>query len=113
RSIGDPLARKLVEWTILRSDESDAGFNRFAAFASENPSWPNATMMRRRAESALWDERRSAATIVAFFRWRKPMTAKAKFALPRALKAQGNDAESAALVRTAWREDTCSAAVEK
>src|SRR6185312_4082063 len=61
KSIGDPLARKLVEWTILRGDGNDAGFDRFAAFSAENPSWPNAGMMRRRAESALWDERRPAA----------------------------------------------------
>src|SRR6202008_3578416 len=32
QTISDPLARKLVEWTILRSDENDAGFNRFSAF---------------------------------------------------------------------------------
>ena len=113
KSIGDPLARKLVEWTILRSDENDAGFDRLAAFSGDNPSWPNATMLRRRAESALWDERRPAATVTSFFRTQKPMTAKGKFALARALKAQGNEAEAAALARTAWRDDTCSRDVER
>jgi soluble lytic murein transglycosylase len=113
KTIGDPLARKLVEWTILRGDESDAGFNRFAAFSSENPSWPNATMMRRRAESALWDEKRDNATVRAFFDGAKPLTAKGKFALARALQAQGDASGAAQLARQAWREDTCSAAVEK
>ena len=89
QTISDPLARKLVEWTILRSDENDAGFNRLAAFIADNPSWPNATMLRRRAESALWDERRSADTLRAFFASSKPMTAKGKFALARALLAAG------------------------
>ena len=37
KTIGDPLARKLVEWTILRSDESDAGFSRFAALQFREP----------------------------------------------------------------------------
>jgi len=113
KAIGDPLARKLVEWTILRSDENDAGFDRFAAFSSENPSWPNSTMMRRRAESALWDERRSVSTVVAFFGSQKPLTAKGKFALARALLAQGDQPGATQLARQAWREDTCSAAVEK
>jgi len=113
KTIGDPLARKLVEWTILRSDESDAGFNRFAAFSSDNPSWPNATMMRRRAESALWDEKRDNATVRAFFGGTKPLTAKGKFSLARALLAQGDASGAAQLARHAWREDTCSAAVEK
>jgi soluble lytic murein transglycosylase len=113
KTIGDPLARKLVEWAILRGDENDAGFDRFAAFAGENASWPNATMMRRRAESALWDERRPAATVISFFRTQQPMTAKGKFALARAMKAQGDEATAAQLARAAWRDDTCSRDVER
>jgi soluble lytic murein transglycosylase len=113
RTISDPLARKLVEWTILRSDESDAGFDRLAAFSAENPSWPNAITIRRRAESALWDERRSAETVRSFFASSKPITAKGKYALARALLAQGDTPAAAQLVRQAWREDTCSAAVER
>jgi soluble lytic murein transglycosylase len=35
KTIGDPLARKLVEWTIVRSDENDAGFDRLARSASK------------------------------------------------------------------------------
>src|SRR5260221_453249 len=32
RRIEDPLARKLVEWAILRSDENDADSTRYRAF---------------------------------------------------------------------------------
>ncbi len=114
QTISDPLARKLVEWTILRSDENDTGFNRFAAFSAENPSWPNAITIRKRAESALWDEKRSPETVRNFFAsGSKPITAKGKFALARALLAQGDTPAVAQLVRQAWREDTCSAAVER
>jgi soluble lytic murein transglycosylase len=113
KSIGDPLARKLIEWSIVRSDENDAGFDRLASFSIENPSWPNAIMIRKRAEGALWDERRSADTVRAFFAGTKPITAKGKFALARSLAAQGDAATAAQLVRSAWREDTCSASVEK
>ena len=68
KTISDPLARKLVEWSVLRSEENDAGFDRLAAFGAENPSWPNATMIRRRAEGALWDEKRSAGDGHGFLR---------------------------------------------
>ncbi|MBV8837520.1 MAG: lytic transglycosylase domain-containing protein, partial [Alphaproteobacteria bacterium] len=113
KSISDPLARKLVEWTIVRSDENDAGFDRLAAFSNQNPSWPNALMIRKRAEGALWDERRSGDTVRAFFASSKPITAKGKFALARAMQQQGDAAGAAQLARQAWREDTCSAQVEK
>jgi soluble lytic murein transglycosylase len=113
QTISDPLARKLVEWSILRSDENDAGFSRLAAFSAQNPSWPNAITTRKRAESALWDERRPADTVRNFFASSKPITAKGKFALARALLAQGDMPAVTQLVRQAWREDICSAAVER
>jgi len=113
KTISDPLARKLVEWTILRSDENDAGFDRLAGFNAENPSWPSAVTIRKRAESALWDEKRSAETVRRFFASSKPTTGKGKFALARALLAQGDTPAATQLVRQAWREDTCSAAVER
>jgi soluble lytic murein transglycosylase len=113
KTINDPLAQKLVEWALLRSDDGNGGFERLAAFISSNPSWPNTTMLRRRAESALWDERRSDATVRQFFATAKPLTAKGKFALGRALLAQGDRAQAAALVREAWREDSCSQQVER
>ena len=113
KGISDPLARKLVEWTIVRSEENDAGFDRLGAFSNDNPSWPNAVMIRKRAEGALWDEKRSSETVHAFFASSKPITAKGKFALARALQQQGDAAAAAQLVRAAWREDTCSAQVEK
>src|SRR5262245_23545416 len=40
RSIGDPVAQKLVEWALLRS-ESGASFERYAAFIRANPHWPS------------------------------------------------------------------------
>jgi soluble lytic murein transglycosylase len=51
--IADPVARKLVEWAILHSDENGADFSRFQAFIAANPSWPNISMFRKRAEAML------------------------------------------------------------
>jgi soluble lytic murein transglycosylase len=113
KTIGDPLAQKLIEWASLRSEESSAGFDRLNAFVSANPSWPGIVTLRRRTESALWDERRDLASVRAFFRASKPITAKGRFALARALLAEGDSATAAQLARQAWREDTCSPQVER
>ena len=55
-TISDPVARKLVEWVILRGDEADLDFPRYATFIAANPSWPGIGSLRRRAEAALWQQ---------------------------------------------------------
>src|SRR5262249_39721869 len=40
-SISNPLARKVVEWAILCSDNNEADFQRYVVFISDNPGWPN------------------------------------------------------------------------
>ena len=104
-SIHDPAAKKLVEWAILRSDDTKAGFDRYVAFLSANPGWPSVGMLRRRAEAALLQEGRSPATVLAFFAKTQPMTPRGRFALARALLAQGDRAAAQFYVREAWRYD--------
>jgi soluble lytic murein transglycosylase len=116
-AITDPVARKLAEWIILRSDENGAPFERYRAFISANPSWPSQTFLRRRMEAALWDDRRDDATVWAWFQNESPLSAKGKFALARAMLARGDRANAERLVRDGWRndvmsEDTESAALE-
>ena len=106
RGIADPLARKLVEWVILRSDDTDADFARYSAFIAANPSWPSMVTFRRRAEAALWQERAPSATVRAFFANAKPLSAKGRFALARALLSDGDRAEAQVYVREAWRNDS-------
>jgi soluble lytic murein transglycosylase len=110
--IADPLARKLVEWAILRSDENGADFSRFQAFIAANPSWPSIPMFRKRAEAMLWQERADLATIRAFTGDR-PLSAKGRFALGRALLAQGDRAGAQALVREAWRSESLPTEAEE
>src|SRR6202451_1293344 len=54
KTIGDPAARRLVEWFILRHPDADANFSRYAAFIADSPEWPSMGLMRRRAEGRLW-----------------------------------------------------------
>jgi soluble lytic murein transglycosylase len=111
-TISDPVARKLVEWLILRADETDADFSRYAAFIAANPSWPSVVSLRRRAESVLWQDRTDPATVLAFFRTEPPRTAKGKFALARAMLAQSNSAGAQQIVAESWRDDAFSSDLE-
>ncbi|HEV3397063.1 MAG TPA: transglycosylase SLT domain-containing protein [Xanthobacteraceae bacterium] len=104
-SLRDPVARKLVEWTILRNEDNGVDFDRYAAFIRNNPSWPSIPLFRRRAEGALWHEHRDAATVRAFFTDAEPASARGRFVLARALIARGERAAGEALIREGWRHE--------
>jgi soluble lytic murein transglycosylase len=72
-TISDPVARKLAEWLILRSDNNGASMERYRAFLSANPSWPSQTFLRRRIEAALWDDRRDDAAVWSWFENESPI----------------------------------------
>ena len=107
-AISDPVARKLAEWLILRSDNNGASVERYRAFISANPSWPSQTFLRRRIEAALWDDRRDDATVWAWFENQSPLSAKGKFALAKVMIARGDRTNAERLVREAWRNDGMS-----
>ena len=107
-AISDPVARKLAEWIILRSDDNGASVERYRAFISANPSWPSQTFLRRRLEAALWDDHRDDATVWAWFENESPLSAKGKFSLARAMIGRGDRANAERLVRDAWRNDSMS-----
>ncbi len=111
-SISDPLARKLIEWLVLRSDDTTATFARYSAFIAANPSWPSIVTLRRRAEAVLWQERSDPTTVLAFFKTDPPRTAKGKFALARALLSQGDSAGAHQAISDAWRSDAFSGDLE-
>jgi soluble lytic murein transglycosylase len=112
KTITDPAGQKLAEWFILRDSESQARFARYAAFIANNPAWPSHVLMRRRAEARLWQEKADTATIRAFFADKAPLTAKGRFALARALLAQGDRIAAAREVKAAWRAEELGDATE-
>ena len=110
--IQDPLARKLVEWAILRSDENNADFSRFRSFIAANPSWPSLVMFRKRGEAMLWQERADLAAIRSFT-GDKPISGRGRFALGRALLAQGDQAGAQAAIRGVWRTESLTREAEE
>jgi soluble lytic murein transglycosylase len=112
-TIADPVAVKLVEWAILRSDSyTGMSFERYTAFINANPTWPSIPLLRRRTEGSLWDDNLAPAAVRAFFGNSKPTTAKGRLALARALLAQGDRNGAAHYVRETWRVDSFSRELE-
>ncbi|NPU68963.1 lytic transglycosylase domain-containing protein [Bradyrhizobium sp. 83012] len=108
QAISDPVARKLAEWVILRSDNNNATVERYRAFITANPSWPSQSFLRRRLEAALWDDKRDDAVVWSWFENESPLSAKGRFALARVMLNRGDRANAERLVREAWRNDAMS-----
>jgi soluble lytic murein transglycosylase len=112
RTISDPLARKLVEWLILRSDDTTVEFSRYAAFIAGNPTWPGLITLRWHAEAALWEQQTDPQTTIDFLGKEPPLSAKGYFALARAWLVKGDSARAYAAVSAAWRNTSFSENVE-
>ncbi len=111
-TLSDPVARKLAEWIILRSDDNGASVERYRAFISANPSWPSQSFLRRRLEAAMWDDRREDSVAWSWFENESPLSAKGRFVLAKAMLARGDRANAERLVREAWRNDAMSEETE-
>ncbi len=112
-AISDPVARKLAEWIYLRADNNGATVERYRAFFTNNPSWPSQTFLRRRAEAALWDDKRDDAAVLGYFATEKPISGKGRLSYARALLARGDRAGAERQVRDAWRSDAMSGDTEE
>jgi soluble lytic murein transglycosylase len=111
KSVGDPVAQKLIEWQILRHPAGEANFVRYAAFTADNPNWPSIRLLRQRAETRLWQERSDAATVRRFVADR-PIGSKGQLALARSLLADGDRPGAETLARDAWRSQELSERAE-
>jgi soluble lytic murein transglycosylase len=112
KTITDPVARKLVEWMILRSDDTTVDFSRYAAFIAANPSWPSIITLRYHAEAALWEQQADPQTVIGYLSAELPLSAKGYFALARAWLVKGDSGRAFTAVRTAWRHSGFSEDLE-
>jgi len=110
-SNNDPVARKLIEWTLLRDPNSPADFDRYDAFIQASPDWPSIPLLRRRAEARLWQERRGAVTVRRFV-GEKPASALGRLAVARVLLGEGYLARALSEVRSVWQSAELSAELE-
>ena len=107
----NPTARTAADWAALRLMPRETGFDRIAAFLKAQPGWPTAAALRRRAEEAIYYDKRPPAEVIAWFSSRRPETAMGKWALARALQA-ANPTQAAAMAREVWREADLTPSLE-
>ena len=110
--IRDPLGRRLAEWALLRANDNNADFGRYAAFMRDNPAWPGIRFLQRRAEARLWVAPTDPVTTLAFFSKHKPLSGLGKLAMARALMASGTPSAATGWAREVWRADALSVSVE-
>jgi soluble lytic murein transglycosylase len=91
--------------------DSEARFERYAAFIGANPEWPSIPLLHRRAEASLWRERRDAVTVHRFLGG-EPTSAVGRLALARVRLGEGDRAGAEREVRAVWHSAELSAELE-
>ena len=112
RTTTNPLARTAAEWAALRLMPRETGLERIKSFLADQPDWPTAAQLRRRAEEAIFSDKRPASEVIAWFKTRSPQTVLGKWALARALQSTDDGARANGLAREIWREAELSTALE-
>ena len=100
---GTPLLERYVRWRELLESDKPPAFAAVAGFMADNPDWPGATPLRRRAEDALTDAT-SPSDRLAFFARHPPLTRQGRIRYAEALLVAGRQAEAVRWLRRAWIE---------
>ncbi len=96
-----PVLETVVSWDRLRRETYTGSFAEYALFLRTNADWPQASVIRRRAEK-LMDASVSAPDRLAYFRQFPPLSSVAKLRMAEALLAQKRIPEAKAMARDAW-----------
>jgi soluble lytic murein transglycosylase len=105
----DRAALALFDWLSIRAASRQIGFSTIVGFLDSNPDWPARTLVRKRAEEALYLEDLDAGTVRSFIGNQRPESGLGKLALARI----SDRATAARLVKSVWREEDLSADLEK
>ena len=103
RRAGDPLGATILRWWDYSSPGTHASFAEIARFIDEHPEWPSQRLLQINAEAAL-EEGVSDSEVLAWYRWRDPISTEGRLRFAEALSNADQDDRAAALVRTAWVE---------
>ena len=109
----DPLVRRMLQWRWAASTEAPLYFNDIARALNDLQGWPGRSVMRTRAEQAIYTSTLSASERVAFLRSDGgPQTGDGRIALAIALKDTGQRSEANEMARAAWRESSLTSTAE-
>ncbi|MEH6404682.1 MAG: lytic transglycosylase domain-containing protein [Sneathiella sp.] len=106
------LPAKYIQWSWLRTYKGGASFDDITLFMIDNPDWPYRHTLMRRAEQALVNPV-SVDRTLSWFADRTPLTGMGMLRYGEALLANGDTAQGAQWIRTAWKEGNFSKKLEK
>jgi soluble lytic murein transglycosylase len=101
--IKDPLIRTALEWVALRNVPQKIGMDRLVAFDTTHKDWPAPRWFRAQMEARLL-RLQDPRAVESFFTTSPPETALGKYALAKALRADGRPADGIRLARALYRE---------
>ncbi len=101
--IGDPTARRLIEWALVDTSASQLSFGELATDQAMLAAWPRADTRRSAGELALDRAGMGPDAALAFFGQTPPVTVEGAIALADALEQRGRGGEARALIGEWWR----------
>ena len=101
--IGDPVARKLVEWALIDTSAAQLPYSDLAAAQTSMARWPRGDSRRAAAERALDLAYAGPDAAMALFASTPPTTAEGAIAFTDALEQRGRRDEARALITEWWR----------
>ncbi len=100
------LDRRIIDWRLIVSGDPAIPSSFITSFAAEAPHWPNAKLMRRRAEVAFSREKPASSVILSAYRDAGPITFTGKIAYARALIDARRKSDAARIIREIWHTET-------
>lgn len=101
--IGDPTARKLVEWALIDTSAEQLSYADLARAQTDLAGWPRAESRREASERSLDLANPGPDAVLSFFGTTPPRTVEGAVALASALEQRGRTDEARALIRDWWR----------
>jgi soluble lytic murein transglycosylase len=101
--IGDPTARKLVEWALVDTSAPQLAYDELSRDQRTLAGWPRAESRRAAGEIALDRAGLQPNDVLAFFGDTRPTTVQGAIALTWALQQTGRTADAQALITDWWR----------
>ena len=101
--LGDPTARKLVEWALFDTSAEQLPYSDLVVAQTAFAGWPRAESRRMAAERALDLASAGPEAATALFASAPPLTVQGAIALTDALEQRGRRNEARALITDWWR----------
>lgn len=110
--IGDPTARRLVEWALLDTSAEQMTWNEVGGSVAGFAGWPRGDSRQQAAERLLDRSYAGPDAALALFERNAPVTAQGAFALSEALDQRGRGDEARRLIKDWWRTRSFEADIQ-